>query len=177
MIKGQDIVLLVKLITNKESRGWSQLKLSQHLCMSSSIVNSSLRRLWKVDLISSDYYFNGGKLHPIQTSCEEFIISCSFLFPPTIREETAGLLTQTSSPVFKAANLIPGYNYVWPDAEGSARGLEFSPLYPTIAKALRLHPDEPFYEMLCLIDGLRYGMSRTREYARTHLTKRIKECL
>jgi len=170
MIKGQDIVLLVKLITNKEARKWGQVKLSQHLCMSSSTVNKSLKRLEQSQLIVDSK-------HPIQTSCEEFIISCSFLFPPTIGDETSGMLTQTSSPVFKAANLIPGYNYVWPDAEGNARGLAFSPLYPTIPKALRLHPDEPFYEMLCLIDGLRYGMARTREYAKEQLTKRIEECL
>jgi len=176
MIKGQDIVLLVKLITNEEARKWSQLKLSQHLCMSSSTVNASLKRLEQSILIVYSGMKNQTK-NPIQANCKELILCAPYMFVVKNVGYTSGMPTYTSSPFFKESNLVPSYKFVWPDAEGDTRGIEFSPLYPSVPRALRLHPDEPFYEMLCLIDGLRYGDCREKNYARTQLTKRIEECL
>ncbi len=180
MIKGQDIVLLVKLITNKESRQWGQLKLSQHLCMSSSTVNASLKRLERSQLIVYSGIKNQTK-NPIQVNCKEFILCSGYIFvAKTSYSKTSGILSYTSAPVFKAANLIPDYDFVWPDAEGNARGIESEPLHPMLAKSLRLFPDKPFYEMLCLIEGLRFGTiagCRAYSFAREQLTKRIEECL
>jgi hypothetical protein len=60
---------------------------------------------------------------------------------------------------------------VWPDAEGSVRGIEFSPLYKNVPQAaLR---DTKLYELLALVDAIREGRAREREVAIRELTARI----
>ena len=175
MIKGQDIVLLVKLITNKEARKWGQVKLSQHLCVSSSTVNASLQKLRKSKLIVDSW----GTIRnhtPVKANCKEFIPCIRYVWPANKAGMTVGMFTGswlTSS----NGLMIPGGSDVWPDAEGKDRGFELTPLYPSVPRSLRLYPDQPFYKMLCLIDRLRDHKSTGIEDVREQLTKRIEECL
>jgi hypothetical protein len=60
---------------------------------------------------------------------------------------------------------------VWPYAEGSVRGTEFSPLYRNVPAAA-LH-DPKFYELLALVDAIRDGRARERELAISELVSRI----
>jgi hypothetical protein len=62
---------------------------------------------------------------------------------------------------------------VWPDPEGSARGYELEPLYPSVPKAARL--DNGLYELLALVDAIRDGRARERNLAVEHLQKRLKK--
>lgn len=62
---------------------------------------------------------------------------------------------------------------VWPDAEGSVRGVEFSPLYKNVPTAARRDPK--LYELLALVDAIRDGRAREREIAIRELTARIDE--
>jgi hypothetical protein len=62
---------------------------------------------------------------------------------------------------------------VWPDPEGTVRGLEFSPLYKNVPAAARRDPK--LYELLALVDAIRDGRAREREIAIRELTARIDE--
>ena len=62
---------------------------------------------------------------------------------------------------------------VWPDPEGTVRGLEFSPLYKNVPAAARRDPK--LYELLALVDAIRDGRVREREIAIRELTARIDE--
>jgi len=62
---------------------------------------------------------------------------------------------------------------VWPDSSGSARGVEFSPLYKNVPAAARRDPK--LYELLALVDAIRDGRTREREIAIRELTARIAD--
>lgn len=62
---------------------------------------------------------------------------------------------------------------VWPDSEGTVRGLEFSPLYKNVPAAARRDPK--LYELLALVDAIRDGRARERDIAIRELSARIDE--
>ena len=70
------------------------------------------------------------------------------------------MLTQSSEPP-------PG----WPHAQGSARGMELSPLYKTAPKAAQ--QDSKLYEFLALVDSIGGGRVREPEIAVGELSARI----
>jgi hypothetical protein len=60
---------------------------------------------------------------------------------------------------------------VWPDPEGTVRGFKFSPLTRSAPKAAKQDPK--LYEVLALIDALRDGRARERQFAEKELTLRL----
>jgi hypothetical protein len=60
---------------------------------------------------------------------------------------------------------------VWPYAEGSVRGLSFSPLYKYAPQAALA--DSKLYALLALCDALRGGRTRERTMAAEHLRKSL----
>ena len=61
---------------------------------------------------------------------------------------------------------------VWPSADGTVRGLAFSPLYRSAPQAAGR--DEILYELLALVDALRAGRARERELAGKEIERRLK---
>lgn len=59
---------------------------------------------------------------------------------------------------------------VWPHKEGTARGVAFYPLYPTVPDAAKNNP--ALYELLALVDAVRGGSMRERALAMAELDKR-----
>jgi hypothetical protein len=62
---------------------------------------------------------------------------------------------------------------VWPYPEGTVRGVEFSPLYRSVPKAVA--KDKALYELLALVDAIRDGRARDRELAVKELTARVSK--
>ena len=60
---------------------------------------------------------------------------------------------------------------VWPYAEDSVRGVAFTPLYSSVPAAA-LH-DSRLYELLALVDAIRDGRARERNFATKELTSRL----
>ena len=58
-------------------------------------------------------------------------------------------------------------------AEGEHRGLALEPLYRSVPQALSKHPDQPFYELLVLVDAIRAGRVRERNIPIKLLRERI----
>ena len=68
----------------------------------------------------------------------------------------------------RPVKITPGF---LPYAEGSVRGVEFSPLYKNVPKAAL--GDSKLYELLTLVDAIRDGRARERDLAVRELTARI----
>lgn len=78
-MKVQDVLLLCLFFVNRESRNWSQQKLSQTLGISVSTVNESLKRLHRVSLICI-YYEVGNMAKPKEKhSINNYFSCCKFL--------------------------------------------------------------------------------------------------
>jgi hypothetical protein len=60
---------------------------------------------------------------------------------------------------------------VWPDQEGTVRGVEFAPLYKSVPRAARR--DARLYELLALVDAIRGGTPAIREHAVRELRPRL----
>jgi hypothetical protein len=63
-------------------------------------------------------------------------------------------------------------HYVWPDDNGSIRGMAISPLYKTVPKAVK--GDEKLYLLLAAIDIIRVGKTRELSLALEILKKEIQ---
>ncbi len=166
MLKPQDVVVLLKLAVD-ESREWSFAELSQNLGMSPSQVHAAIKRA-----------IQAGLLNPLtrkvnRAALEEFIVhGLRYVFFAERGPLTRGMPTGYAAPplashIASSADPPP----VWPDAEGTARGEAFAPLYRNVPRAAKL--DSKLYECLSLVDAIRGGRARERKLAE----KLIKEAL
>lgn len=154
MIKGQDVVLLLKLIANPDAFEWPQKKLSEHLCMSVSTVNASLKRLREVNLIVGKKVYN--------INAHEFIVhGVKYIFPQEFHGMTSGIPTGYATMMITTRSKDP--IQVWSYAEGTRRGIESTALYPSVPKSISQFKDQRFYHLLCLVDVLRSRLSNVRE--------------
>ncbi len=172
MLKPQDCVILLKLLANPGVE-WSQRQLAEALCISLAEINAGLRRLVEAGLLRKA---QTSQFLPIIAAAEEFLINgLKYLIPGKLGEYTRGIPTAVGAPLFQdkialGDDPIP----VWPDAEGSNRGVALNPIHPAIPKALRKIPDESFYELLVLIDSIRSGRPRERNIAIQLLKDRLR---
>ncbi len=188
MLKSQDIVLLLKLLSRpSEYSKWSQNKLAVHLCISVSEINASIKRLKQAGLLRQIKPNLKTKVQsvrvlymPVNKACEEFLISgVKYFFPAKLGEYTRGMITSYAADVFEnqialGEDPVP----VWPFAQGDRRGLALVPLYSSVPKSLFQYPDQDFYDLLSLVDIIRQGRARERVIAIKILKQRISnQCL
>lgn len=171
MLKSQDCIVLLKLLANPATE-LSQRQLSSALSISLAEINACIKRLDEADLVRKN---KQGKLFPNIHAAEEFLIhAIKFLFPGKLGEYTRGTPTAIAAPIFRdkialGNDPIP----VWPDGMGEARGVALLPIHPSVSKALRVHPDSAFQELLVLIDAIRSGRPRERNLAATLLKEKL----
>lgn len=172
MLKRQDCVILIKLLANP-TINWSQRQLSKTLYISLGEINSAIKRLGESGLLRKD---KDGHLFPNINAAEEFLVSgIKFFFPCKLGEYTRGIPTAVAAPIFDGViamgnDPIP----VWPDAVGGKKGVALEPLYSSVPKSLREHPDPVFYDILVLVDAIRTGRPRERNLAAIYLKEKIK---
>jgi hypothetical protein len=166
MIKGQDVVLLLKLIANPDACKWTQKKLAEHLCVSVSTINASLQRLIEVRLIICKKV--------CRQNAHEFIVGgVKYLFPQEIHGMTGGIPTGYATLMVTSVSVTDPIQ-VWPYAVDAHRGLESTPLYPSVPESVSKFKDQKFYDLLCLVDVLRSRISNVREkHAATELLKNL----
>lgn len=172
MLKPQDCIILLKLLANPGVE-WSQRQLAEALCISLAETNAGLRRLVEAGLLRR---VKTSQFLPIVAAAEEFLINgLKYLIPAKLGEYTRGIPTAVGAPIFQDKVALGDYPIpVWPDAEGFNRGVALNPIHPVIPKALRKAPDEPFYELLVLIDSIRSGRPRERNIAIKLLKERLR---
>lgn len=182
MLKPQDIVILLKILSTSElskndTEGpLSQNKLAIYLCMSVSEVNAGIKRLVLSGLLAPVNRKDNSVLIPIKSACEECLISgVKYFLPVKLGVYTLGIATSYAAPIFNehiviGSDPIP----VWPYGEGDKRGLAVEPLYRSVPQSITQFPDQLFYELLVLVDAIRIGRVRERNIAIKLLKEKIK---
>ena len=141
------------------------------LALSPSQVHASLKRLERSRLVDAQT----GR--PLLKAVEEFLIhGVKYVFPAQRGEATRGVPTAYAAPPLSSQIIDNGdLPPVWPDAEGSVRGVTLEPLHKAAPKAARKDP--ALYQMLALIDALRNGRARERQLAEKELSARLRSFL
>jgi hypothetical protein len=104
-------------------------------------------------------------------SLMEFIqFGLHYVFPQIPGSMVTGIPTAHSHPFYNK-KFISDLNYVWPDENGTMRGLAIQPLYKSVAKAVK--NDEELYKLLASIDIIRVGKVREMKVAIAELKKSI----
>ena len=165
MLKGEDIVVLLKLTADPPS--WTVRSLEAELGIPRSVIQRSLVRLEQAGLLEERRRrANNGR-------AEEFLLhGLRYVFPPVRGGETRGVPTAWAAPPLQdkladSDELPP----VWPDPLGSVRGIALEPLHDSAPRISRRDP--ALTELLALTDGLRLGDARVRGLAGELLRARL----
>ena len=167
-LRAQDILLLLKLATNRGQGLTLQANVARAIGISPSEASNALRRAASAGLYvpSSMRNKKQGRIGSIQPTalCEFVIHGLRYIFPASLGDVAIGMPTAWGaaplmSQVVAGRDGIP----VWPSAQGTRRGLAVKPLYPSVLDAAV--QDAELYQTLALIDAIRVGRPREREIA------------
>lgn len=167
-LKSQDILVLLKLISLNQ-QAWSYAQLAQWLRMSPSEVHAAIKRTLSAGLaVQFDTV-----IRPHIRNLQEFILhGLRYVFVPERGEVTRGMPTSYAAAPLNESIMPDGDPVpVWPDAEGTVRGIGFSPLYKSAPDAAKADP--ALYEWLALVDALRGGRAREKALAAEEITRRL----
>lgn len=165
-IKPQDVLVILKIVSLKEC-AWRQQDLASQLGISQAEVNFSLERLRISGLIDDS------KKKPFFMAIAEFLIyAVKYIFPPTLGGVTRGIPTAHAvGPLAKGIVTDEFNQYVWPDPEGTLRGISLSPIYPSVPSAAK--KDLFLHELLALVDSIRVGRAREKSLAADEIKNRL----
>ena len=163
--KPQDVVVALKLSLDGARSSYADL--SQELGMSASEVHAAVRRLGEANLIDPE------TKEIRREALRKFLVhGVPYAFPARPKEVTRGMPTAWAAPVLSgkisASEQIPP---VWPDPEGKVQGAAVQPLYGSVPGAARRDP--ALYDLLALVDALRFGRARERSLAEKEITHRM----
>jgi hypothetical protein len=164
----QDVVVALKLLESPKWPGFARL--SEALGMSLSQVHRSIARL------SESRLFVESEQTIQRANLARFIVhGLPFAFPARLGEVTRGIATAWACPELKDTNLSSLVSDdlapVWPDSDGKIKGRAIEPLHAGVPIAVQ--SDKELYALLALIDVLRVGRAREREFAEAELQRRI----
>ena len=169
-MRPQDIVVSVKLALSAPEPRPTYAGLAHQLQMSASEVHAAVKRAKAAKLLSD----MDSTLRVDRRALLEFLIhGVKYAFPPDRGTMVRGIPTSYAAPPLNQEIVAPDSDPppVWPDAEGTVRGLMFSPLSRNVPKAARQDPQ--LYEVLALVDAIRDGRARERQLAEKELTARL----
>lgn len=131
--------------------------------ISKTQISLSLQRMEQVGLQKLDRKLKLPKTNS-KALLEFLAYGIRYVFPVKERELARGIATSIAAPVLKnklmsAGELVP----VWPNAEGTTKGLSIEPLHPNVDKAISADPR--MYAFLALTDAIRLGNPRERNLA------------
>jgi hypothetical protein len=163
-MRPQDIVILLK-IAAKGNNAWMMKDLASELFVSASEITESLNRNVYAGLLAAD------KRQLMKSALLDFLkYGLKYVYPQKVGTLVRGLPTAHSTPPL--SHLIESETiYVWPDAEGEARGMALEPLIASLPEACKQDP--LLYELVALTEALRIGRAREQEIAYQELKKRL----
>jgi hypothetical protein len=164
MLKPQDIVICLKMHLHDAYQTTQEM--SQSLFISVGEVHGAIKRAEKSRLIIGE-----GRIKRVaQASLLEFAIhGLKYTFPastgPVVRGMPTGIAAiHELDRQFMQTDALP---YVWPNPDGQVTGIGLAPLFPSVPKAAAI--DAKLYKALTLLDAIREGAAREREFAVTEL--------
>lgn len=168
MLKGEDVVLLLKL--SESTPDWTVRTLAEETGIPRSVVHRALKRLAVAGLLDER------RRRVNLSQAEEFLIhAVKYVFPAVAEGESRGVPTAwaakpLASHIASPPNVL---DPVWPDARGRRRGLVVRPLHDSVPEAARRDPR--LGERLALVDALRLGDARIRGLAAELLTNCLEQ--
>jgi len=166
MIKGQDIVVLAALMENGAEK-LAYAELGKVAKLSVSEAHAAVKRLQESVLLNANRV-------PIRRNVSEFLVhGLRYAFPLRPAGKLAkGLPTAYAAPVAAADFASTGLQPVWESPGGTAYGQAFEPVYPTAPQAAVANMG--LYDRLALIDMLRGGRIRERQFAEQKLQEVLR---
>jgi len=162
--KSLDVVVLLKLLL--ASSGKTYAHLSQELGISASEIHAAVRRSMEAGLIDGDTRI------PLRKPLQEYLLhGVRYAFPAKFGSVARGMPTAYAAQPLSSRITSDDLPPVWPDPEGTVRGLALEPLYRTVPQAAKSDPK--LYELLALVDAIRVGRARDRKLAEEELKKRL----
>lgn len=159
MLKGQDIVVLASLIGSDSSVPY--LQLAERAQISVSEAHAAVKRLQDSSLLNSERRI-------VQRNVEEFLVhGLRYLFPLRASGWSVGMPTGYAAPIGAAEFVTVGRVPVWEGSEGDVSGVGIEPIYSSAPRAAKRSRE--LYDRLALIDMLRGGRIRERQYAESKL--------
>lgn len=163
-IRPQDIVILLKILILRAEQ-WYIQDLVHSLKISLSEVSESLERSRFSGLLDqSKKRVNKQGLNDL------LIYGIQYIFPVNPGALVKGLPTAHSFAEFRE-EFSSSVQFVWKDDEGTIIGQEIEPLYKNQIFAIK--QDQVLYKTLALVDLLRVGKKRERNFAVEKLTSFI----
>ncbi|MGO9975468.1 MAG: MarR family transcriptional regulator [Solirubrobacteraceae bacterium] len=167
MLKGEDVVLLLKL--SGSGTDWTVRTLAEQTGIPRSVVQRALKRLASAGLLDE-------RRRRVNVSqAEEFLVhGLRYVFPAMLEGESRGMPTAwAAEPLRDRISVAPGeLPPVWPDTHGDRRGLVLKPLHASVVEASRRDPK--LWERLALADAIRLGDARMRGVAARLLCDRME---
>ena len=166
VLKGQDIVILLKLLGSGEPP--TVRNLGDDLGIDPGTVQRALTRLRESGLV------RGRRPQVNRAAAEEFLLhGLPYVFPAREGGPTRGIPTAWGAPPL-SEQLGPSQEPppVWPDPRGRVRGHSLEPLHATGPEAARCDPELSCW--LALLDALRLGDGRIRKLAADELRARLR---
>jgi DNA-binding transcriptional MocR family regulator len=166
MLKGQDVIVLLKLLGSAEPGPVREL--ADQLGFDVAGTHRAMRRLDEAGLYSAARR----RIYP--AAADEFLIhAAKFSFPPRWESEVRGVPTSWAAEPLKEELAVPeSLPPVWPHSKGTVRGLGLVPLHAMAPKAALA--DNGLWQRLALVDALRSNDSaRVTQLAAKLLKERI----
>jgi len=168
--KPQDVVVALKLCTGAGSASASYARLGGELGMSASETHASVRRLAEARLVEPET--RRVRRGPL---INFLIHGVPYAFPAIQKNDvTRGTPTAWAAPVMAGKFVVVSGSQlgpVWPDPKGTVQGTTVRPLYPSVPHAART--DKNLYDLLALVDALRVGRVRERQFAEKEIKNRL----
>lgn len=167
MLRPQDILFVMKIkVINDSGERWTFESVGKAIGISASQAHLAMKRAVKSNLIRPD-----GTTR--DKAILETLLATVHYFPGEFGGLTRGIPTSYAAAPLKDT-ISPGDEPppVWPDPEGTVRGLAYEPLYKTAPLAAR--QDSKLYELLALVDAIRSGRKREAAAATEELAVRLQ---
>jgi hypothetical protein len=163
MLKGQDILVLLKLLDAPMS--WTMRSLGKSLDLDPAGIHRALGRLEEAQLVDA------GRERVNRANAEELLIyGLRYFFPARRGGPVRGVPTAWAAAPLRgelAENDEPPP--VWPYPYGEVRGIALEPIHEKVPKLAMSDP--LLWEPLALIDAIRLGDGRVRSIASAHLSE------
>lgn len=164
MLKGQDLLVALHLAGKPEP---TLAAIAAKLGMSYGEVHGAVGRLQHAQLLLP------GSREIILPNLEEYVLhGARYSFPATIGENARGVPTGNLAAPLEGKLLGGELSFVWKHPRGQARGPSISPIYKDAPTAALNDP--LVYRKLVLLDALRVGGARAREFASDLMVKELR---
>jgi hypothetical protein len=166
-LRPQDILIALKVKALEGDSSWTQARIAFEIGVSPTEVAFALQRL------KTHGFMNEDKRTLKPAALFEFLVhGLKYVFPAELGAPARGVPTGTSIPPLKALfRAVPDQTYVWPDPDGSVRGITLAPLYESAPQAAM--KDLKLYTLLGLVDTVRLGGAREVAAATQALQKHL----